>query len=88
MVGSLSKKLKYQSQNSQNIRSGSINNHIFDTYKNSVMTHGLHRYQTAPDMDMAKMCAYPQSHHALTHWKCLLCSCANNPRIDLPSQES
>ena len=52
------------------------------------MTHGLHRYQTAPDMDMATMCAYAPSHHAISRCKCVLCSCANHLRIDLPIQES
>ena len=52
------------------------------------MTRVIHRYQTAPDMDMATMCAYQPSHHALPHCKCVLCSCTNHPHIDIPSQES
>ena len=52
------------------------------------MTHVLHRYQTALDMDMETMCEYPPSHHALPHWKLVLCSCSNHACIDLPSHES
>ena len=52
------------------------------------MKYGIHIYQTAPDMDMATMCAYPPSHHALPHCECLLCSFTNHLRIDLPSHES
>ena len=52
------------------------------------MTHGLHIYQTAPDMDMETVCEYPPSHHALPHWKLVLCSCSNHARIDLPRHES
>ena len=66
------KKLKYQSQNSQNRRSSEKSNHIYETYKNTVIPHGRYIYAKAPDMEKAKMCAYPQSYHALSHWKCVL----------------
>ena len=36
------------------------------------MSHGRHIYAKASDMAKGKMCAYPQSDHALTHWKCVL----------------
>ena len=36
------KQLKYRSHNAQNIRSCEISSRIFETYKNSVRTHGCH----------------------------------------------
>ena len=33
------------------------------------------------------MCAYPQSDHALTHWKCVIKCCSNCPSINIPDQE-
>ena len=38
------KKLKYQIQNTQKRRSGEKANHIYETYKNTVMPHGRHIY--------------------------------------------
>ena len=63
------KNLKDLSQNDQNIRSSEMANHLFETIKNSMMLHGRHTYATESDMTMAKMCEYPQSQHALQHWK-------------------
>ena len=60
-----------------------MGNSLFETYKNSVMTHGRHIYATESDMDMAKMCAYPPPQHAFPHCKCVLCWCYNFPHIDL-----
>ena len=54
-------------QNSQNRRSGERANCLFETYNNSVMPHGRHIYATSDDMDMATICAYPPSQHALPH---------------------
>ena len=55
------KKLKDQSQNDQNRRSGGVSNCIYETYKNTVISHGRHIYPKESDMAKAKMCAYPQS---------------------------
>ena len=52
-------KLKYQRQNEQNIRYGEINNRLFDTYKNSVISYVCHIYQTSYAMAMSKICEYP-----------------------------
>ena len=52
------------------------------------MTHGSHIYAKAYDMAQATMCAYPQSDHALPHWKCVLWCCAECPCINLPDQET
>ena len=49
-------KLKDLSQNAQNIRSGEKANHIYETYKNTVMPHGRHIYANAYDMAKATMC--------------------------------
>ena len=81
-------KLKYQSCNTQNIRSVRISNHLFETYKNYFMTHGKHMFQTASDTAMAKMRAYPSSNYPLPHWKCVLRFCEKFPPIELPSPES
>ena len=75
---------KNLSQNSQKRRYGEKANHTFDTYKNSVMPHGHHIYETSSDIAMATMCAYPPSQHALSHWKCVLRCCYNCPGIDFP----
>ena len=52
-------KLKDQSCNAQNRRSGEIVSCLFETYKNYVMPHGNHMFQTESDMARAKMCAHP-----------------------------
>ena len=51
-------------------------NNIFETYKNSVMPHGQHIYQTAPVMTMATMCAYPPPEHEFPPWKRVLHCCS------------
>ena len=66
------KKLKDQIQNAQSRRFGEKAHHIYTTYKNTVMPHGGHIYAKAPDMENDTMCTYPQSEHALPHWKCVL----------------
>ena len=48
------KKLKDLSQNSQKIRSGEKANHIYETYKNTVMPHGRNIYTKAYDMAKEK----------------------------------
>ena len=82
------KKIKDKSQNSQSRRSGDKSHHIYTTYKHKVMPHGRHIYAKASDMANAKMCTYPQSEHALPHWKCALRCCADCPCINLPDQET
>ena len=39
-------------------------------------------------MPKTKMCAYPQSYHALPHWKCVLKYCSKCTCINLPDQET
>ena len=82
------KHLRYRSCNVQNRRSGEISSCIFETYKNSVVPHGCHIYNTTADMSMAKMCTCTSKYHGLTHWKCVLCCCDRLSSILLPSQES
>ena len=69
---------------------GLVKNHI--TYmkhiKNTVMKHGCHIYAKAYDMTKSKMCTYPQSDHALPHWKRVLRCCADCPCISIPDQET
>ena len=52
------------------------------------MSHGRHIYAKASDMAKAKMCAYPQSDHALPRWKCAIQCCAKCPSVNLPDQET
>ena len=52
------------------------------------MPHGRHIYAKAYDMANATMCAYPQSDHALLHWKCILRCCAECPHINIPDQKT
>ena len=59
------KKLKYQRQNSQNRRSDEKVNHIYETYKNTVIPHEHHIHAKVSDMEKATMCAYPQYSHTL-----------------------
>ena len=49
---------------------------IYETYKNTVMPHGRDIYAKAYDMEKATICKYPQSDHALPHWKYVLRCCA------------
>ena len=63
-------------------------NHLFETYKNSLMPHAHHIYATPSDMAMDTVCAYPPYHNAFPHWKCVLRCCSNCPCIDLSGQES
>ena len=77
-------KLKDQSCNAQNRRSGDMPTHLFDTCKNSVIPHGNHMFQKSSDMAMATMCAYPSSKYALPHYKCVMRCCAQCPWIYLP----
>ena len=66
---------------------GKKSNRFYETYKNTVMPHGHPIYAKAYDMEKATLCAYSQSDHALTHWKCVLRCCAKCPSINLPDQE-
>ena len=79
------KKLKDKVQNAQIRSSGEKAHHIYKTYKNTVMLHGRHIYANAYDMENAIMCTYPQSDHAISHWKCVLRICAECPFINITS---
>ena len=50
------------------------------------MPHGSHIYAKESDMENATMCTYPQSDHALPHWKCVLRCCADCPYINISDQ--
>ena len=52
------------------------------------MPHGSHIYAKSSDMENDKMCTYPQSEHALPHWKCVLRCCADCQFINIPNQET
>ena len=64
-----------------------MSSRIFETYKNCLMLHGCHIYQTASDMAIATMCVYPPSRHALPHWKFVLHCCYNCPCIAIQIQK-
>ena len=52
------------------------------------MPHKRHVYVKASDVANATMCPYPQSDHALPHWKCVFSFCAECSCINLPDQET
>ena len=60
---------------------------IYETYKNTVMPHERHIYAKASDMEKATIYAYPQSDHALTHYKCVMWGFDKFPSVNLPEQE-
>ena len=82
------KKLNNQSQNSQHRRYGEKANIMYETYKNTVMPDGNHIYSKTYDILKATICAYPQSYHALPHWKCVMRYCAKYKSINTPDQET
>ena len=51
-------KLKVQICKAQNRRSREMAKGLFDTCNNTIIPHGEHMFQTAPDMEMATICAY------------------------------
>ena len=52
------------------------------------MPHGRHIYTKSYDMKNATMCTYPQSDHALPHWKCVLRCCAECTYINITEKET
>ena len=60
--------------------------HIYEAYKNTVMSHGRHIYAKASDMAREKICAYPQSYHALPHWKFVMQCCSKCTSVNIPDQ--
>ena len=63
-----------------------MDNRIFETYKNSGITHRRHIYVTTADMEMDTMCAYPPSQHTFPQLKRVLRCCYNFPNIDFIDQ--
>ena len=53
-----------------------------------MLPHGRHIYAKASDIENATMSTYPQSDHALPHWKCVLQCCSDCPCINIPDQEA
>ena len=81
-------KIKYQRQNAQNIRSGEKLNSVYETCKNTAMTHGCHTYAKASYMKKATVCTYTQSDHRLPHCKCVLWYCYKCPCVHITDQET
>ena len=52
------------------------------------MPHGHHIYAKAYDMAKEKICTYPQSDHALPHWKCVMRCSAKFPSVNISDQET
>ena len=52
------------------------------------MPHGSHIHAKASGMANATMCTYPQSYHALPHWKCVFRCFDDCPCINIPEQET
>ena len=61
---------------------------MYETYKNTVMPNGRHSYAKSSDMAKAKMCAYPQSDHVLSHWKYVLRRYDNCQYINITDKET
>ena len=61
---------------------------IYETYKNTVMPHGLHIYPKASDMAKETMYEYQQSDHELPHLKCVMRRCEKYTSADIPDQET
>ena len=82
------KNIKDKIRNDQIRRYGEKSHHIYTTYKNTVMPHGRHIYAKSYDIEKATMCTYPQSGHAIPHWKYVLRCCAKCPCVNIPDQET
>ena len=82
------KKLMDKIQNAQSRSSRKKLNHIYTTYKHTLMPHGRHIYVKASDMENATMYTNPHSDSALLQWKFLLRCYADCPCINLPDQET
>ena len=52
------------------------------------MPYGRHIYSKSSDIANATMSTYPQSNHALPHWKLVLRCCADCPCINIHDQET
>ena len=63
-------------------------NRIYETNKNTFMTHGCRIDAKASNMEKVTICAYPQSGHALPHYKFPLQFCDKRPCINIPVQET
>ena len=75
-MGVFFEKLKDHSYNAQNRMSDKIPNSLFDKYKNTVMLHLKHMFQTKFDMATATMCAYPPLKYAFSTLEmCFMLSC-------------
>ena len=64
--------LKNISHNPNNRISGELSNHLFETYKIFVRPHGCHIYNSALEMDMAKMFPCSSYNHGLPNWKMVI----------------
>ena len=61
---------------------------VYETYKNTVMSHGRHIYEKASYMKNSTIHSYPQSDYALPHWKCVLQCCTKFPYAIITDQET
>ena len=52
------------------------------------MSCGRNIYAKSSDMEKATMCEYPQSYHALPHWKRALRFFDKCPCVNIPDQET
>ena len=61
---------------------------IYETYKNTVMSHRRHIYAKTHNMSKEKMYEYLKSDHASLHWKCVMWFCARCLSFNIPEQET
>ena len=60
------------SHNAQKIRYGEMKIHLFETYDNTVASHGCHIHKNETAMSVDKFFHFPPAQYALTHWKRVL----------------
>ena len=87
MEWALFEKIKDQSCNSKNRKSGEMANHVVETYK-ILPCHMVNIYSTQHLTWLWQQFVhiYHQNMH-LRHWRCVLCCCSKYPCIDIPSPE-
>ena len=53
-----------------------------------ILSMSMHFHTGNVYCDAMTMCTYPQSEHALPHWKCVWRCCDDCPYINIPDQET
>ena len=59
---------------------------IYETYKNAVTPHGIHKNKTVPEIAMATILTFTYNQHVTPHWKYVLCCCGKCTIIVIPGK--